>query len=248
MEFQDKAILITGSSRGIGLATAKAFLERRARVAINGRTETSVNQAMAALGNDVRLLPIAGSVESVTGCESIVERAVNGLGGLNVLVNSAGVYPIASIADCDEVLWDETLDINLKGTFFCSRAAIPALRASQGSIVNLASTAGLVGFSNTTVYCASKGAIVNLTRAMALELAPAVRVNCVCPTATDTDMGRQNFSSTDDARQRFEALIPMGRLLTPEEVAAAIVYLASHEARTITGTALTIDGGRTAGS
>jgi NAD(P)-dependent dehydrogenase (short-subunit alcohol dehydrogenase family) len=247
MEFQDKAILITGSSRGIGLATAKAFLERGARVAINGRTEASVNQAIAALGNDERLLPIAGSVESVAGCESIVERAVEGLDGLDVLVNSAGVYPIAAIADCDEGLWDETLDINLKGTFFCSRAAMPALRASQGSIVNLASTAGLVGFSNTTVYCASKGAIVNLTRAMALELAPNVRVNCVCPTAADTEMGRKNFASTDDARQRFEALIPMGRLLTPEEVAAAIVYLASHAARTITGTALTIDGGRTAG-
>ena len=250
MDFTDARMLITGSTRGIGRATARAFLDHGAWIAINGRTGESVAAAMRELGDGERMLAAPGNVDTAAGCEAVVKTAVDGLGGLDVLVNNAGVYPIASIEDSDERLWDETIDINLKGTFFCSRAALPALRVSKGNIVNDASIAGLMGFGSTTVYCASKGAMVNLTRAMALELAPDVRGNCVCPTTVDTEMGWQEFNTTDDpqaAFDAFEAASPMKRIATADDVAKAIVFLASSEADYLTGVALPIDGGKTAG-
>ena len=250
MNFEGKAVLITGSTRGIGKVTARGFLERGARVAINGRTEESVAAAMAGLGPAERMVAVPGSVDTAAGCESVVGRALQGLGGLDILVNNAGIYPIKSIEETDEALWDSTMDLNLKGTFFCSRAALPALRAARGNIVNDASIAGLMGFGGVTLYCATRGGMVNLTRAMALELAPDVRVNCVCPTTVDTEMGRQEFDITDDpaaAFAAFEAASPMKRIAQSEDVADAMLFLASEEARYLTGVALPVDGGKAAG-
>ncbi len=251
MDFQDKSILITGASRGIGKAAAREFLDLGARVAVNGRTEQSVAVAMAELGGGERLVSAPGDIGTVAGCESVVSTAIAGLGGLDVLVNNAGVGRDSTIEDSDEALWDLTLDINLKGTFFCSRAALAALRKSGGSIVNVASEAGLNGFGTLTVYCASKGGVVNLTRAMAMELAPEIRVNCVCPGYVDTDMIRRDYidRSPDPvaAERALEADAPLNRLATPEEIGKAITYLASNDARFITGHALAIDGGSTAG-
>jgi NAD(P)-dependent dehydrogenase (short-subunit alcohol dehydrogenase family) len=143
------------------------------------------------------------------------------------------------------------LDVNLKGTFFCIRAALAALRDSKGNIVNLASDAGLIGELGLTVYCASKGGVVNMTRAMALELAPDVRVNCVCPGYVDTDMVRRDgIEQADDPAAAEQAVInyaPLKRIATPDEIATAIVYLASEDARFVTGAAFQIDGGSTAG-
>jgi NAD(P)-dependent dehydrogenase (short-subunit alcohol dehydrogenase family) len=143
------------------------------------------------------------------------------------------------------------LDVNLKGTFFCIRAALAALRDSKGNIVNLASDAGLIGELGLTVYCASKGGVVNMTRAMALELAPDVRVNCVCPGYVDTDMVRRDgIEQADDPAAAEQAVIdyaPLKRIATPGEIATAIVYLASDDARFVTGAAFQIDGGSTAG-
>ena len=249
MDFEDRRVLITGSTRGIGLAAARAFLERGARVAVNGRSAESVSAAIDELGG-ARLVPAPGSIDTAAGCAAVVEAAVAALGGLDVLVNNAGVYHIAAIAETDEAMWDEIIDVNVKGSYFCSRAALPALKESKGNIVNLGSTAGLAGYAGTTAYCASKGAVVNLTRALALELVPQVRVNCVCPTATETEMGRMNFPpdlAPEAARAAFEASVPMKRLATVDEVAAAILFLASEEASFITGAALPVDGARTAG-
>ena len=251
MGFTDKAILITGSSRGIGKATAKAFLELGASVAINGRTEQSVAAAIEALGRGHRLIAAPGDLNSVAGCEEVVGTAIGRLGGLDVLINNAGVGKDATIEASDEELWDRTLDVNLKGTFFCSRAALSALRQRQGSIVNVASESGLVGSALFSVYCASKGGVVNLTRAMAYELAPNVRVNCVCPGYVDTDMLRRNYIEKSDdpvkAEREAREYAPMKRIASPEEVAASIVYLASEDAGFVTGAALPIDGGSTAG-
>lgn len=250
MTFKDKAILVTGSTRGIGQATARYFLGIGARVAINGRAEDSVASTIAQLGYADQLVPAVGSIESVDGCEAVVSKAIDGLGGLDILVNNAGVYEIASLEASNESIWNRVIDTNVKGTFFCSRAALPALRAVKGTIVNVASVNGLIGFRNSTVYCAAKGAVVNMTRAMALELAPDVRVNCVCPAAVDTEMGRQNLDPSKDlevAWKELEATRPLQRIAAPEEIAAAIAYLASRDARYITGTALTMDGGITAG-
>ena len=250
-DFTDKRILVTGGTRGIGWAVVEAFLLAGAHVAINGRTEQSVKTAIAKMNGDNRLFAAPGDISSVADCGAAVNSAVDNLGGLDVLINSAGIGKDVPIEDSDEALWDATLDINLKGTFFCSKAALGALRASNGNIVNVASDAGLMGNLNSSVYCASKGGVVNLTRAMALELAPDVRVNCVCPGYVDTDMVRRDWIEKGDdpvgREQKLCNYAPMGRLATPREIAHSILYLASYEARFATGTTLQIDGGATAG-
>jgi NAD(P)-dependent dehydrogenase (short-subunit alcohol dehydrogenase family) len=251
IDFTDKCVLVTGGTRGIGHAVVEAFLRSGARVAINGRTPQSVDAVFAKIDQHSRLIAAPGDVGTVSGCETAVQTAINGLGRLDVLVNSAGVGTDVPIEDSDEALWNETLDVNLKGTFFCCRAALGALRLAKGNIVNVASDAGLMGAPNSTVYCASKGGVVNLTRAMALELAPDVRVNCVCPGYVDTDMVRRDYiEKGDDPAVREQEVMdyaPLQRIATRDEIAHAILYLASHEARFATGTTLQIDGGSTAG-
>ena len=251
IDFTSKRVLVTGGTRGIGRSTVEAFLKAGARVAVNGRTAESTAAGIAALGAGERLLATPGDVATAAGCEAIVSTAIESLGGLDVLVNSAGVGKTGTIEDFDEAAWDQTIDVNLKGTFFCIRAALAALRDSKGNIVNLASDAGLMGDASLTVYCASKGGVVNMTRAMALELAPDVRVNCVCPGYVDTDMVRRDgIEQADDPAAEEQAFIntaPLKRMAAPGEIASAIVYLASDDARFVTGAAFQIDGGTTAG-
>ena len=250
MKFDGKRVLITGSSRGIGQAAARVFLGLGAKVAVNGRSAGSIANGIAALGGGTRVIPALGDVATVKGCEEAVRSAVEGLGGLDVLVNSAGVGDVRPLMDCDEAMWDQVLNVNLKGTFFCIRAAYPFLKASRGNVVNVGSDAGLIGEKKLSVYCASKGGVVNMTRALALELAPDVRVNCVCPGYTDTDMVRRDIEkAADPALAEAEAMsyAPLKRMAQPEEIGKAIAYLASDDAGFITGAAFSIDGGSTAG-
>jgi NAD(P)-dependent dehydrogenase (short-subunit alcohol dehydrogenase family) len=250
-DFAGKRVLVTGGTRGIGRSAVEAFLDAGARVAVNGRSADSTARAVAELGGPERVVAAPGDVGTASVCEAIVAAAIEGLGGLDVLVNNAGIGVDARIEDTDEAFWDATLDTNLKGTFFCSRAALEALRATRGNIVNISSDAGLVGSQTLVAYCASKGGVVNMTRAMAVELAPLVRVNCVCPGYVDTDMVRRDgIDKADDPAAEEQALIdfaPLKRIATPEEIAAVILFLASHEARFMTGAAVPIDGGAGAG-
>lgn len=250
MDFTGKRVLVTGSSRGIGFEIARSFLNAGARVAINGSTEQSTGAAMERLNEGEHTLAAPGNIGTVADCESVVKTASEGFGGLDVLVNNAGVGAGRPIEDCDEAMWDAHADVNLKGLFFCCRAAIPELRRSNGNIVNIASDAGLMGVPGITVYCGTKGGVVNMSRAMALEIAPEVRVNCVCPGYVETDMIRISIAKRADpaaARQKMVDYAPLKRIGSPEEIAYAVLYLASDEARFITGTALAIDGGTTAG-
>ena len=256
MEFKDKRVLITGGSRGIGFGCAQAFLENGARVAINGKTAKSVSAAMEKLSPADRVVAAPGDIGTVAGCELAVKTAIDALGGLDILVNSAGIGSGRPLAECDEEMYDRHADVNLKGLFFCCRAAMSQLRKSKGNIVNISSDAGLMGCARITVYCGLKAGVVNMTRAMALEVAPDVRVNCVCPGYVDTDMIRRDWFERigkDDPAKAVELeqaaidYAPLKRLGTPADIAHGVLYLASEKASFVTGVALSIDGGSTAG-
>jgi NAD(P)-dependent dehydrogenase (short-subunit alcohol dehydrogenase family) len=240
--------LVTGGSRGIGKGIAKAFADAGARVMITSRKAEACEAAAKEIGENAHFE--AGHIGRSEDMERVIAATLDRLGGLDVLVNNAGVYVIRSVEETDEALWDEILDVGLKSAFFCSRAALPALKDGMGAIVNVSSSAGLMGFAGIAAYCAAKAGLVNLTRALALELAPDVRVNCVCPGPVDTDMGRLNLDPTlppSDARAAFAASIPLGRMGEPEEIAEAILWLASGSSSFATGAIVAVDGGRTLG-
>jgi NAD(P)-dependent dehydrogenase (short-subunit alcohol dehydrogenase family) len=249
MRFHDRVVLITGGTRGVGLATARAFAQEGASVVVTGLDVARGREAAAMI---LRGTFMGGDVRVAADCERIVADTTQRLGRLDVLVNNAGViYRDRTAEQTTEDEWDTTFATNVKGAFLMSRSALPALRATKGNIVSVASYTGLVGFAGAAAYAASKAALVNFTRTMALDhAAEGLRVNCVCPGSVETDMiyqAWQAFPDPEAARRRWEVKHPLGRIATPEEVARAIVFLASDDAAFITGVALPVDGGITAG-
>lgn len=243
MSYEGLRVLITGSTRGIGKAAAVAFLERGALVAINGRRDGDVARTITELGTD-NLVAAPGDLASAAQARAVVETAIKGLGGLDVLVNNAGVYADGPIEDVTEEQYDWMMNINVKGVFFATQAAIPELRRNKGNIVMTASESGLSGNRNSALYGTSKGAVVNMTRAFAYDLAPDIRVNAVCPGAVMTDMvtgGDEPGDLTD-----LENFSPMKRIADPMEIGEAICFLADPNQRFMTGALLAIDGGATA--
>jgi NAD(P)-dependent dehydrogenase (short-subunit alcohol dehydrogenase family) len=253
MRLANKIALITGGTSGIGRTTAVLFAKEGARVAITGRNEMRglavVEEIEAASGTAIF---IRSDVRSAAECRQAVEQTLQTFGRLDILFNNAGVFYPNTVPDSTEEEWDLTLDICLKGTYLMSKFALQAMLAQKsGVIINNSSGWGLLGGNAAAAYCAAKGGVVLLTKAMAIDHGPqGIRVNCVCPGDVDTPM------LPEDARRRgmkWEDYLatasdrPMGRIGKPEEIAAAVLFLASDEAHFITGAVLAVDGGGTAG-
>ncbi len=250
MKLNGKVALITGGTRGIGYATASLFLREGAKVAITGRSEKHGKEAVDKLKNEgfKDAVFIQGDVSKSTDAKRMIQTTVKQFGQLNILVNNAGIWIEGTAETTSEGDWDSVVDVNLKGTFLCSKYALPYLKKARGVIVNTASCDGLVAEPKCVAYCASKGGVVLLTRAMALDHAKeGVRVNCVCPGAIMTSMLEQGLPQSGPEREKYfketAEAHPMGRIGDPEEVAKAVLFLASDDSSFITGTALSVDGG-----
>ncbi len=252
MDWEGRTVLITGGSRGIGLATAERFLGAGASVLITGRSESSLSAAQAELSSPDRLRTMAADVSTVPGCRAAVDAALESFGRLDVLFTNAGSYEAAPVAEVTEDMWDRTIDTHLKGTFFCVQAGAPALAETRGCVVTMASDAGLLGFrGGWAAYCAAMGGVVNLTRQLAVDLAPDVRVNALAPGPVGTqhlydDLASASyggFEDTGDAVAAVAETLPMGRIIAPGEIARAVLFLAGMES--MTGSVLSVDGGTT---
>jgi NAD(P)-dependent dehydrogenase (short-subunit alcohol dehydrogenase family) len=244
--------LVTGAGSGIGEATALRFGREGAAVAAADLSEPAAASTAGRIRQaGGRAVAFAADVSRDADCRRLVAETIGQLGGLDILVNNAGIGAVGTVLETDEATFEQVMDVNVKGTFLLSKAALPAMIARKaGVIVNTASIAGVRGIPQRAAYTASKHAIVGLTRAMALDhVKDGIRVNCVCPGTADTPwVGRLLAQAADPqaARAALVARQPMGRLGRADEMAAAILFLASDESSFTTGTAMLVDGGFTA--
>ncbi|HEX5505684.1 MAG TPA: glucose 1-dehydrogenase [Thermomicrobiales bacterium] len=241
--------IVTGAGSGIGRAIAARYVAEGARVVVADVDEAAAATVAAELGAGATARRV--DVTSATEVRAAVEWAVATWGGLDVMVNNAGVGVAATTPETTEEDWQRVVDVCLKGTFLGMKYAIPALRAAGGgAIVNMASVAALVGVADRAAYCAAKGGVVALTRAAAVDhVAEGVRINCIAPGTVDTPWVRRitaGYPDPEAARAAMRARQPHGRLVTPEEIAAMAAYLASDEAGSVVGAVMIVDGGMTA--
>ena len=253
MQLERKVALITGGGSGIGRATALLFAREGAAVAVVDLDECSA-QAVAREIEDEgkRAIAVRCDVSQAADCQRAVRETMAAFGRLDILFNNAGIIRRASVLEISEDDWDRAMAVNVKSIYLMSKYAIPVIaKAGGGAIVNTGSGWGLVGGRNAVSYCASKGAVVNMTRAMALDhAAQKIRVNCVCPGDTDTGMLRseaQQLGAATDAFLAEAADRPLRRVGKPEDIAQAVLYLTSEASSFVTGTTLVVDGGGLAG-
>jgi NAD(P)-dependent dehydrogenase (short-subunit alcohol dehydrogenase family) len=248
-----KVALITGAASGIGRAAALLFAREGAAAVITDINPLGQRVAEEIIRNGGRAVFEHADVTRPADCQRVVERTLRELGTINVLFNNAGIMRRASVVELTEADWDRVMAVNVKSIFLMSRQVVPIMvKAGGGSIINTASGWGLAGGPRAAVYCASKGAVVLLTKAMAVDHGPQkIRVNCICPGDTDTGMLRneaQQLGTREDVFLADSARRPLGRIGRPEEIARAALYLASDASSFVTGTALVVDGGGLAGS
>jgi NAD(P)-dependent dehydrogenase (short-subunit alcohol dehydrogenase family) len=254
MRLENKVALITGGASGIGRASALLFAREGASIAIadvNGKSAQAVADEITKARGRAIFEP--ADVTRAVDCRRVSDRIIKEFGRIDILFNNAGITRRATILDLSEDDWDRVMAVNVKSIFLLSREVIPhMLKQGSGSIINTASGWGLTGGARAAVYCASKGAVVLLTKAMAVDHGPQkIRVNCICPGDTDTGMLRNEAQQLGEANEKFlvdAAKRPLGRIGSPDEIAQAALYLASDESSFVTGTALVVDGGGLAGS
>jgi NAD(P)-dependent dehydrogenase (short-subunit alcohol dehydrogenase family) len=247
-----KVAIVTGGGTGIGRAIALVFGREGSKVAVLGRRREALDgvvKELAQSGAEGRA--ILCDVTQSADTQRAVEFVEREFGRVDVLVNNAGVLSVSTVENISEEEWDRVIETNLKGPFLMARAVLPALRrVGGGAIVNIGSVLGLVGMRDRAAYCASKGGLTLLTKAMALDHAHEnIRVNCLCPAIVETELVKGLFSESEPGRQAREARIaglPLGRFGQPNDVAELAAFLASEEASWITGTAIPVDGGLTA--
>ena len=246
---EGKRAIVTGAGAGIGRTIALRFSSEGARVALADLDEKAAQKVAGEIGGKtlIRRTNVARAEE----VEALVRSVIGEWGGLDVMVNNAGVGVAATAPETSEEDWDRQMDVNLKGTFYGIKYAVPAMRDSGGgSIINMSSIAALVGIPDRAAYCAAKGGILALTRAAAIDhVSEGIRVNCIVPGTVDTPwIGRitAGYDDPEEARARMQARQPHGRFVTPEEIAAMAAYLASDESASAVGACMVVDGGMTA--
>jgi 3-oxoacyl-[acyl-carrier protein] reductase len=246
-----KVALITGAGSGIGQASAVLFASEGARIACVDLLAGAAEETVATIrANGGEAIAIEADVRLAADAQRMTDITFEHFGRLDILFNNAGTGVPGKVHELDESQWDLVMDTNVKSMFQCSKAVIPRLlQQGNGNIINTASTFSLLAFPDYAAYCASKGAVLTLTRQMALDYGPAIRVNCICPGATDTPRIRRMINASPDpaARERELAGINrvMKRLADPKEIAYAALFLASDESSFVTGHALVVDGGQT---
>jgi NAD(P)-dependent dehydrogenase (short-subunit alcohol dehydrogenase family) len=241
-----KIAVITGAGSGIGRACAIALAREGARVALVGRRRDRLDAVACEIGSSA--LVISADVSKRPDVDGVIEQTATHFGGLNVLVNNAGVLHVGTVEQITEEQWDETFNVNVRGLWLLSRAALPVMRkAGGGSIINIASVLGLNGVRNRASYAPSKGAVVLLSKCMAIDHGHEnIRVNAICPSFVETDLTAAIIRNAPDpaaVRRERIAVHPIGRLGEPEDIAGLAVYLASDESSWMTGAALPVDGG-----
>jgi NAD(P)-dependent dehydrogenase (short-subunit alcohol dehydrogenase family) len=250
MRMKEKVAIITGAWSGIGLATARRFAAEGAVVVIADVKDASpVANELVGTGAEARF--VHTDVSNASQVEALFEQTLSTYGRLDVLVNNAGIELPKRITDTAEAEWDRLMDVNLKGVFLCSRAATVAMKHQGGGvIVNVGSELGLVGGSEIAAYCATKGGVVQLTKAMAVDhAADGIRVNCVCPGPVTTPLLEATIQGSADPEKERRSILDktlMKRFGHPMEIASAILFLASDESSYMTGSILVVDGGATA--
>ena len=256
MKLQDKIALITGGGRGIGRAIALAFAQEGAQVAVAARSLDQVEEVAREVTAQfsTKALPVVCDVSDVSSVEKLFERVGEQFGrGPDIMVNNAGIAESAPLTKTDDELWHRILAINLSGTFYCTRAALPEMiERGWGRVINVASIAGKTGAAYIAAYSASKHGVLGLTRSAAMEVAAkGITVNAICPGYVDTEMttrGIENITrktrmSAAEAMESIKKMSPQNRIIEPEEVAALALLLASDEGRGINGQAINVDGG-----
>ena len=244
MEFEGKRVLVTGGTRGVGRSIVEEFLKAGAQVAINGTSGTSVDKALAQLEGCGKVVPAPGDLGTAEGCRRTVDATLDGLGGIDVLVNNAGVNRDGPLLDMSEADWDQVLNVNLKGPFELCKTAYPVLKKrGGGSIIHISSIGGLTPESGIGIYSVSKAAIINMTKAMAQDWGTDnIRVNAICPGLIETKFSEALWND-ETTLERFVKRIPLGRIGEADDIKGLAVYLACDASAYCTGGVYMVDGG-----